>query len=96
LTDVTSAVELDIFPDPVSRYRNEDGDWAAGVRPPNVVETVNDVEWAVAHRDGSQIRLVCCFCGEDHAARTVDEGQRWFRTHPCQGEGVPIEQWLAA
>lgn len=83
---------------PLAAYR-ADGDWKAGVRPANVIETVKDIEWALdpKHREGAkQVRLVCGFCAVDRAVRSLDEGTRWFRDHKCEAEGIPIEQWDAA
>jgi hypothetical protein len=93
--DVQWSTESQIHADPVASYRS-DGEWKQGVRPANVIETIEDVDWALRHSDAKQTRLVCRFCGDDRAVRTTDEGQRWFRTHACEGEGVDIEQWLAA
>ncbi len=96
---MTSAISLSTesqnHADPLANYRSE-GDWKAGVRPANVIETVEDVAWAIEHSTAKQTRLVCRFCGDDRAVRNAPEGIAWFRSHACEGEGVDITEWLAA
>jgi hypothetical protein len=99
LPDGTHAVEFllesDFYADPVAQYR-KDGDWKAGVRPPNVIERLDDIEWILKNGDSPRPRVVCRYCGVDRAIRTLAEGERWFVTHPCDGEGIDIKEWLAA
>ena len=49
LTDGSSAVEFvlesDIYADPLAKYKNDDGEWRGGVRPPNVIEKLDDIVW---------------------------------------------------
>lgn len=69
--------------DPVKRYLGLDGEWRAGVRPANVIETAADIEWLINHRETAQIRVVCRWCNDSTAIRSLNEGLRWWNTHSC-------------
>jgi hypothetical protein len=97
LTDHNLPVEYVVESHPFARYRSE-GEWADGVRPAHIVETIEDVAWAIANLDRERPQLACGFCGDRylHQSATPDKALNWFRTHACEAEGVPIDQWAAA
>lgn len=97
LTDPNVAASLVTESHPFAFYKTE-GEWVDIVRPAHIVETVEDVIYALAHLDAARPTIACGFCGEryTHEAKTPDRGIAWFRSHACEGEGVDIEQWLAA
>jgi len=63
----------------------EDGDWADGIRPPNIVETLDDVEWIMARVD-KRAYLICGFCEQVGRPTSLDAAVRWFNTHACKGD----------
>lgn len=91
MTSVTPRLELVTeFPfhaDPVERYLGADGEWKAGVRPANVVETAADIQWLIDHKETAQIRVVCRWCNASTAIRSLNEGLRWWTGHAC-AEGI--------
>lgn len=83
-------------PHPFARYRSE-GDWADGVRPAHIVETLEDVRWALGHGEKERPTLACGFCASRyrHEGGAPDKALAWFRTHECAAEGETIDQCAA-
>lgn len=65
-------------------------------RPPELIENADEI--AARFRENPRPLLVCAYCDSKLRTRDSTEAFQWFGPggHVCAGEGVPIDQWLAA
>jgi hypothetical protein len=96
-------IESPLHPDPLRKYKRE-GEWKGGVRPPSIIERDADIDWLFdkGRTLPAQKLIVCGFCGQSKVVRTAKGARQWLFEKPergghlCAGEGVPIDDWLAA
>jgi hypothetical protein len=63
-------------------------------RPPERIENVDEIE--ARFRENLRPLLVCSYCGSRLQTQDSTVARSWFKSHACEGEGVDIEEWLAA
>ena len=77
---------------PVRSGRHWDGEWLDGVRPPFLIETLEDLAHAIRGR--RDIDVTCAYCGQVARIEGFDSAYRWWVRH--EDESYPRENREAA